>query len=174
MIMNRTAMAAVAMAVAFAAGPLFGQSAADAFDIALPAGFSEFSAQTQKSESPEGTVETTNWVSRAQTGEAVVVTVSRMPGHILDPDKLMASTRDSLLKSLSARLEQEKKIEGGRPATLLQFRSEAANPVFLQSQLIVDDDRLYQLLYVARSAEQRSSAAVGQLFASFRVREQPQ
>ena len=96
----------------------------------------------------------------------VVVTVSKMPGHILDPNKLIDATRDSLLKSLKATLENEQDIEGERQQTILQFRSEAA---VLQSKLLVDDDRLYQVLYVGRSAEQRAAPAVAQLFSSFRV-----
>ena len=158
-------------ALAVVALPALAQETAEPFAVDLPDGFSDFQSQTQKSESPEGVVETTNWVSKAPTGEAVVVTVSKMPGHILNPDKLMQSTRDSLLASLKAKLEEEKKIEGDTPGTVLQFRSESATPVYLQSQLLVDDDRLYQLLYVAKTPEQRSSAAVGELFASFKVQQ---
>jgi hypothetical protein len=164
-----SAMLAVVVA---AAVPAMAQTQVDkeAFDITLPAGFAEFTKQVQKAESPEGTVETTNWVSRAQTGEAVVVTMSKMPGQILDPVKMMDATRDSLLKSLKATLESEKDLEGENPATLIQFRSEAA---VLQSQLLVDDDRLYQVLYVGRTPEQRAAPAVAQLFASFKVAETP-
>ena len=149
--------------------PLAAQSQDNAFDITLPAGFSEFDRQVQTAESPEGPVETTNWVSRADTGEAVVVTVSKMPGQILDPDKLIDATRDSLLKSLKATLENEQDLEGEQRATILKFRSQSENPVYLQSRLAVDDDRLYQVLYVGRSAEQRAAPAVAQLFSSFRV-----
>ena len=151
-----------------AALPVMAQSTADheAFDITLPTGFAEFTKQVQKAESPEGVVETTNWISRAESGEAVVVTVSKMPGHILDPDKLIDATRDSLLKSLKATLENEQDIAGDTPETILQFRSEAA---VLQSRLLVDDDRLYQVLYVGRSPEQRSAPAVAQLFSSFKI-----
>lgn len=153
--------------------PLAAQSQNDAFDITLPDGFSKFARQVQTAESPEGTVETTNWVSRADTGEAVVVTVSKMPGHILDPDKLIDATRDSLLKSLKATLENEQDLGGEQRATVLQFRSESENPVYLQSRLAVDDDHLYQVLYVGRSAEQRAAPAVAQLFSSFRVIDEP-
>lgn len=151
-----------------AALPLAAQSSAEheAFDITLPSGFAEFTKQVQKAESPEGIVETTNWISRAKSGEAVVVTVSKMPGHILDPNKLMDATRDSLLKSLKATLENEQDGAGELPETLLQFRSDGA---VLQSKLLVDDDRLFQVLYVGRSAEQRSAPAVAQLFSSFKI-----
>jgi hypothetical protein len=160
-------MTPIALMVA-AALPLVAQSTPghEAFDITLPTGFAEFTKQVQKAESPEGTVETTNWISRAESGEAVVVTVSKMPGHILDPDKLIDATRDSLLKSLKATLENEEDVTGELPETRLQFRSDAA---VLQSKLLVDDDRLYQVLYVGRSPEQRAAPAVAQLFSSFRI-----
>ncbi|HUP45891.1 MAG TPA: hypothetical protein VM779_10310 [Thermoanaerobaculia bacterium] len=161
-------------ALAVAAVPAMAQQTIqkETFGITLPAGFAEFKAQVQKAESPEGTVETTNWVSRAaESGQAVVVTMSTMPGRILDPEKMMDSTRDSLLKSLKATLESENDIEGEMPATMIQFRSEAA---VLQSKLLVDDDRLFQVLYVGRSAEQRAEPAIGQLFSSFRVVPKPE
>ncbi|HEU4523367.1 MAG TPA: hypothetical protein VFT12_15265 [Thermoanaerobaculia bacterium] len=164
----KKAIAAAAVMVA-AAVPAMAQSAVekDSFGITLPAGFAEFTSQVQKAESPEGTVETTNWISRAaESGEAVVVTVSKMPGQILDPDKMMDSTRDSLLKSLKATLESEQPVEGEMPSTILQFRSDAA---VLQSKLVVNDDRLFQVLYVGRTPEQRAAPAVEQLFSSFRV-----
>ena len=156
-------------ALVLVAVPVVAQESAEPFTVDLPEGFGELKAQTQKSESPEGIVETTNWISKAQNGEVVVVTVSKMPGHILNPEKLIESTRDSLLKSLKATLEIEQKVDGETPATLLQFHSASANPVYLQSQLMVDDDRLYQLLYVAKTPEQRASATVDELFESFRV-----
>ena len=166
---TKSLMLIVALA---AAVPVMAQTSVDndAFGITLPAGFAEFTKQVQKADSPEGTVETTNWISRAQTGEAVVVTMSKMPGQILDPDKMMDATRDSLLKSLKATLESEKDLEGENPATLIQFRSDAA---VLQSQLLVAADRLYQVLYVGRTPEQRAAPAVAQLFASFKVAEAP-
>lgn len=161
------------MLVVFAAVvPAMAQTAVDkeAFDITLPAGFAEFTKQVQKAESPDGTVETTNWISRSQTGEAVVVTMSKMPGKILDPAKMMDATRDSLLKSLKATLESEQPVAGDKPSTSIQFRSEAA---VLQSQLLVDDDRLFQVLYVGRTPEQRSAEGVAHLFASFKPADAP-
>lgn len=139
----------------------------EAFRITLPAGFAAFTSQAQAVKAAEGTIETTNWISKAPTGEAVVVTVSKMPGKILDPATLMTSTRESLLKSLNATLENEEKVEGEKPATNLMFRS--ASAAFLRSRLVVDGDRLYQLLYVGRSEEQRAAGTVGQLFDSFHI-----
>ena len=75
--------------------------------------------------STTGDIETTNWVSKASTGEAVVVTLSRMPGKILDPGKMIATTRDSLLKSLNATLDNEQKSADAASDALL-FHSAAA------------------------------------------------
>jgi hypothetical protein len=141
----------------------------DAFKIVLPDGFGKFTEQAQKVEGENGTIETTNWVSKAQTGEAVVVTVSKMPGKILDPDAMISGTRDSLLKSLKATLENEQKRGGEVETTELLFRSESASPAYLRSSLAVEEDRFYQILYVGRSEEQRAGPAVRDLFASFQI-----
>ena len=98
-------------------------------------------------------------------GEAVVVTMSRMPGKILSPEAMIDSTRDSLLKALGATLESEKKADAANES-LLFFKSAAA--VF-ESRLVVEDDRLFQVLYVGRSEEQRTAPAVTQLFESFSI-----
>src|SRR5688500_2844671 len=75
------------------------------FTVALPEGYAAFTTQAQKADSPEGEIETRHWLSRAPCGEAVVVTMSRMPGPIENPEKMVSSTRESLLKSLGATLE---------------------------------------------------------------------
>lgn len=141
----------------------------DSFAITLPAGFSAFEEKTQSSKGEEGTIETHNWISKAPTGEAIVVTVSTMPGKILDPAKLMNATRDSLLKSLNATVENEEKVDGDVPATRILFKSSGATPVFLRARMAVRGDQMYQVLYVGRSEEQRSSAVVAGAFDSFRL-----
>jgi hypothetical protein len=131
----------------------------DVFTMTLPSGFAAFTKQVQTSKSPEGEIEITNWISKAPTGEAVVVTMSRMPKKILDPQKLISSTRESLVKSLGGTLESEEP---------LLF---SAKGTFLRAQLTVVDDRVYQLLYVGRSAEQRSAATVAEMFQGFKIAE---
>ncbi|HEX6640179.1 MAG TPA: hypothetical protein VF215_03660 [Thermoanaerobaculia bacterium] len=120
----------------------------------------------QTAKSPEGDIDTTTWVARAPTGEAIVVTMSSMPARILDPQKLITSTRASLLKTLGATLEREEARPGETPSTRLLFRSDAA---FFRARFTVVDDRFYQLLYVGRSEDQRSAAAVAQIFDSFAI-----
>jgi hypothetical protein len=140
--------------------------ASDGFTVSLPAGYAEFTKQVQTTKAPDGEIETTNWISKAPTGEAVVVTSSRLPGKILDPQKLITSTRASLLTSLNAKLESEEPRPGDLPSTRMLFRSDAA---FFRARFTVVDDRLYQLLYVGRSEEQRAAPAVGAMFDSFNL-----
>lgn len=166
--MNRTyRRAALAFALALATLPRFAAAQSpEPFSITLPTGFGAFDRQAKNVESPEGTIETTTWVSKSPTGEAVVITVSRMPAKILSPEKLFSGTRDSLLKSLGATLESEEAIDGEMPGTRLVFRSKGA---FLRTRLLVRDDRFFQVLYVGRTEEQRSLPSVTQMFESFRV-----
>jgi len=162
-------MVSAVAAVLFAAAAVAGPVKTDVFSITLPEGFGEFATQAQKTDSPEGKIETTNWISKAPTGEAVVVTVSTMPAPITDASKAMDGMKESLLKSLNATLESEEKIEEGKAAKLL-FKSAG---VFLRSKLQVDGNRMIQLLYVGRSEEQRSATAVGELFQSFHAEAKP-
>ena len=156
---------AAVLLVAAAAGAE--QVSNDAFSLTLPTGFGAFTSQTQSTAGKDGkVVETTNWISKSPTGEAIVVTLSKMPGKILNPDQMIQGTRDALLKSLNATVDSEEKIEGETPAARMQFHSANA---FLRSRLVVDNDRLYQLLYVGRSAEQRGSPSVADLFTSFHI-----
>ena len=160
--MNRTVRIAVGLAAAlfFPLCAAAADFATDAFGITLPPGF----ADPVKTETTQSGIVTDTWVSKAPTNEAVVISISKMPARIADPVKLMDSTRDSLLKSVKGTLENEQTLTGDKPGRVIQFRSGTA---FLRSRLVVDGDKLYQLLYVGRSEEQR--AAVGQMFDSFRI-----
>lgn len=144
--------------------------AKDGFTVSLPAGYSEFTKQVQTAKAPEGNIETTTWISKAPTGEAAVVTSSKLPGKILDPQKLITSTRASLLASLNARLESEEPRPGDLPSTRMLFRSDAA---YFRARFTVVDDRLYQLLYIGRSEEQRAATTVNRMFDSFNVAAMP-
>ena len=163
--MKKTFLTAVAtLALTVAAGAA--TKTTDAFSITLPDGFGDFAAQSQKADSPEGKIDTTNWVSKAPTGEAVVVTISTMPAPITDAAKAMAGMRESLLKSLNATLESEEKVDDR--TSHLVFKGSGA---FLRSKLLVDGARVMQVLYVGRSEEQRNAAGVAELFASFKANE---
>lgn len=167
----RQMMRAIAVAVLVMSGgaALYAEDPripSDVFNLTVPEAYGAFTKQVQTTKSPEGDIETTNWISKAPTGEAVIVTMSRMPGRILDPQKLIASTRESLLKSLGATLESEEPRPGELPSSRLLFRSDAA---WFRARFTVNEERFYQLLYVGRSADQRSSPGVGAIFDSFRL-----
>ena len=156
-------IAATSLAIAAGADPV----KTDAFSITLPAGFGEFTKQGQQTDSPEGKIDTTNYISKAPTGEAVVVTVSTMPAPITDAEKAIGGMRDALLKSLNATLESEEKATDG---SVLVFKGSG---VFLRSKLQVDGNRMLQVLYVGRSEEQRNAAGVAELFQSFQAAAAP-
>jgi len=169
--MNKRSMAVAVVAVLALAAGVTAQADEAAvpngvFTMSVPAGYAGFTKQVQTTQSPEGEIEVTNWISKAPTGEAVIVTMSRMPGTILDPQKLIAAMRDSLLKSLGATLESEEPRPGELTSSRLLFRSAAA---WFRARFTVADDRVYQLLYVGRSAEQRDTPAVGAMFDSFQL-----
>lgn len=144
----------------------------DAFSITLPGGFTAFTSQTKTADSKDGKVETTNWVAKSDAGQAVIVAMTKMPAKILAPQKMMDSTRDALLKSLNATIETETKIAGDIPAESLLFKNSGVSPVFVRGEFLVSVDKLYQILYVARSEQQRSDPAVAAMFDSFKATSQ--
>lgn len=164
--MAAVAVACVMMTAGVAAHAEDARIPNDVFNLTVPNGYGAFTKQVQTTKSPEGDIETTNWISKAPTGEAVIVTMSRMPGKILDAQKLIASTRESLLQSLGATLESEEARAGELPSSGLLFHSDAA---WFRGRFTVADDRFYQLLYIGRSADQRSAPHVGAMFDSFRL-----
>jgi hypothetical protein len=162
--MNQTVRIALGMLAASLMAMVAGAAeiSTDSFDVVLPAAF----AAPAKTNTTQAGIDITTWVSKAPTGEAVVISVSKMPAKIADPAKVMDGTRDSLLKSVKGVLESEEALPGDMPARRLLFRSGTA---FLRSRLVVKDDRLVQLLYVGRSEQQRAVPEVGRMFDSFRV-----
>ena len=100
----------------------------------------------------------------------MVVSVSKMPAKVVDTAKLLDSTRDSLLKSVNGTIENEQNVPGDAPARNLTFRSGAA---FLRARLAISGDRLYDVLYVGRSEDQRALPSIGQIFDSFQIAAPP-
>jgi hypothetical protein len=134
----------------------------DLFSVNLPDAY----AAPVMSTATQNGISTSTWIAKAPTGEAVVISVSTMPAKIADPSKVIDSTRDSLLKSVKGTLDSEQPLAGPLPARDLLFRSGTA---FLRSRLIVNGDKLYQLLYVGRTQAERDVPAVGQMFDSFKI-----
>lgn len=157
-----------------AAGAAFAQQepskvSNDAFSITLPAGYTAFTSQTKSADSKEGKIDTTTWVAKSTTGQIVIVAMTKMPGRILDPEKMIASTRDALLKSLNATVESEEKIPGDVTAEKLLFKSNTAQPVFVRTNLIVTGDRQYQVIFIGHSDTERTVPAVASMFDSFQA-----
>jgi hypothetical protein len=152
-------LASLLLAGAAIAGPV----STDYFTVTLPDAY----AAPVMSTATQNGIATSTWIAKAPTGEAIVISVSTMPGKIDDAAKLMDSTRDSLLKSVKGTLDSEQPLAGPLPGRDLLFKSGNA---FLHSRLIVSGDRLYQLLYVGRSQAERDAPGVAQIFGSFTVK----
>jgi len=133
-------LASLFLAGAAIAGPV----STDSFTVNLPDAY----AAPVMSTATQNGITTSTWIAKAPTGEAVVISVSTMPGKVDDPAKLIDSTRDSLLKSVKGTLESEQPLAGPLLGRDLLFKSGTA---FLHSRLIVSGERLYQLLYVGRT-----------------------
>lgn len=163
--MNRTARILLFVLAATLVAGLAGAAVVNtsSFAVTLPDAYSA----PVKSSAMKDNITTDTWLSKAPTGEAVVVSVSTMPAKIADPVKLMDSTRDSLIKSVNGTLESEQPLAADMPSRRLVFSSNGK--AFLRSRLVVNGDRLYQLLYVGRSEQERNAPAVAALFDSFKV-----
>ncbi len=136
----------------------------DAFRIDLPGGFQPFEKRTDTQKTADGEVVTSAWIAKSSTGEALIISESKMRGKILDPDKLFDKTRDALLASLKGTIEADEKSSASASARRLLFKTPGA---FIRARLMADGNRLFQILYVARSSEQRQAPAVSALFSSF-------
>lgn len=165
--MKKIAVFAATLLVTAGLTQIANAAEAQPFQITLPTGFGAFATQTQTAKSPAGDIQVTSWVSKSPSGEAVVVSVSKMPAKIDDATKLMTGSRDSLLKSVNGTVDSEQKNDGTTPAMTVDFHSGTA--AFLRARFLVKGATLYQLLYVGRTPDQRSNASVDGLFQSFAV-----
>ncbi len=155
-------------AIGFAQTPVDQES----FSITLPAGFGEFARQTQTVKSENGDIQQVTYVSKGLQGNAVIVTHGTMGGKILEPAKMMESGRDSLIKSLGAKIESEKQLEiDGKPALSISFTAEKPRPIFARTDLVVAGPRMYQVIFLGSSAEALSAESTQVLFRSFDVKD---
>lgn len=161
-------MAAAVATVGFAQTPVDQES----FTITLPAGFGEFARQTQTVKSENGNIQQVTYVSKGLQGNAVIVTHGTMTGKILEPAKMMESGRDSLIKSLGAKLESENKFEiDGKPALSVSFTAEKPRPIFARTDLVVAGPRMYQVIFLGSSAEALAAESTKAMFQSFDIKE---
>ncbi len=144
----------------------------DSFSITLPAGFGEFTRQQQTVKSANGDIQQVTFVSKGLAGSAVIVTYGQMTGKILDPTAMMGSGRDSLLKSLGAKLESETQVEiDGKPGLSIVYSAEKPRPIFARTDLVVAGSRMYQVIFLGSSAEAPASESTRQMYSSFDVNE---
>ena len=166
--MKKTLVFVATLLVSAGLAQIANAAEAQPFQITLPTGFGAFTNQTQTAKDPSGKdIKVSNWISKSPSGEAVVVSVSKMPAKIDDATKLMDGSRDSLLKSVNGTIDTQKTLDGTMPAIAFDFHSGTA--AFLRAKLMVEGDSLYQLLYVGRTADQRANPSVDGLFQSFAI-----
>jgi hypothetical protein len=166
--------AAAALTLSLLAFPAAAEEAAappamDEFIVALPDGFSAFETQTQTIQSQSGPIENVTRVSKSEAGDAIIVSYSEFTGPILNPNQMMEQGFQSLLKSVGATAETQSRRElDARPGLDALFGSDK---LFGRTQLGVDGDRMYQIIYLSPDASRRSAAAADAFFSSFRFRD---
>jgi hypothetical protein len=166
----------VALMVAIVAGPAAAHAQAqpfenDDFSIALPAGFSEFAIQEQTIDSPSGPIVQRTFVSKDETGAAMIVTYGEMPGTILDPEEMISGSRDSLVTSVGAQVESERSLDvDGATGRSILFAASSPTAIFARGDLMVTGPRLFQVIFLGFNQEQRAGDAVSSAFESFEIK----
>ena len=140
----------------------FAQS--DSFSIHLPSGFGEFTKSSHNSQSKDGTIETSTFLSKDPKGNAVVVTVSKFPKRVLAPVKLLDSNRDGLVKSTGSTLDSEETVSTNPVTRQIMMHSKDA---WVRARLISKGDMLYQVIFIGRSADAPTAGPVSQMFEGF-------
>jgi hypothetical protein len=162
---------ALAMMSSFAFASDADKLETDDFVVELPAGYSKPAKQEQTIPSESGPIRQVTYVAKNDTGSAVVVTYSIMTGKILDPAAMMKSGRDSLIKSLNAKVDSEQATQiAGRPSLRLSYSAAEPRPIFARTDFVVHDDKMYQIIFLGASQEERQNAAIARIFDSFKVK----
>ncbi|HVR44553.1 MAG TPA: hypothetical protein VMS56_14030 [Thermoanaerobaculia bacterium] len=165
--MKRTVLPVLIMALGlgpagFAATPFEEES----FSIVLPDGFGEFAKNEQKE------AKVTTFVSKGQNGDVVIVSYALM-APTEDLDEFLASERDSLLKSLNARLDSQREIEvDGKQALSIRYSLQGAREMFGRTDLVIANPRMYQVIYLGGTPDGPNDAKTEQMFSSFNVDEE--
>lgn len=145
----------------------------DGLNLTLPAGFSKFEKQEQTVESDSGPILNVTHISKSVTGEVIIVSYSDFSGPLLNPNQMMTSGKDSLLKGANAQSESEQFTEvDGNPGMKIDFSAQQPRPLFGRGQYAVDDDRMYQMIFLTNSAERRASPVADLFFSSIDITEQ--
>lgn len=86
-------------------------------------------------------------------GMAFGASYAERPANI-SADRLLSDSRDALLRNIDGRVESEQAIEVGQ-ARGIEFHAlgqAGAEPMRLAARLLVDQDRLYQVVFIGRAA----------------------
>jgi hypothetical protein len=164
----RAALAAVLLAGTAAAATVN----LDGFTVDLPAGFSEFTKQEKAIPTESGSIQNITHVSKSEGGDAIIISYSILGGKILDPEKMMAEGRDSLLKSVSGTADSEAPTQlDNHPGLHVSFSAKTPRELYGRTQFGVVDERMYQLIYLTGTADRRTSPEAEQFFNSFNLAE---
>jgi len=146
----------------------------DRFHVDFPDWCGKVAKKEQDVDSPSGPIHQVTYVGKATSGAACIVTFSELKATINDPSAMMQSGRDSLIGSLKAKLESEKNLTiAGQPGMSILYSATEPRPIFARTDLIVRDHRMYQLIFLGYTQEQRQQAEASSFFSSFRLKPMP-
>ncbi|MDX1584045.1 MAG: hypothetical protein R3338_10650 [Thermoanaerobaculia bacterium] len=140
------------------------------FSIDLPSWCGQATKQEQQIESPSGPIDVVTYLAKGDDGAACIVTYSELSGPITDSAGTIESSRDSLLQQLNVDVEGEKDIKvSGFEGRSINFMTADPRPIFGRTDLVVADDRLYQVIYIGFTAEARDKIQDSSLFTSLEI-----
>lgn len=137
----------------------------ESFSILLPDGFTKFDKQVQKNQ------KVTTYIAKSTDGGVVVVSYVLM-APTEDVQAYLSSERDSLIKSLKATPGAEQALEiDGKEGLTFQYEINGARQMFGRTDIVAADPRMYQVIYLASTADAVRGPAVEQMFGSFDLKE---
>ena len=140
------------------------------FSIELPSWCGEAAKQNQKVDAPSGPINVVTYVARGEDGAACIVTYSELSGPITDAVATLDNSRDSLLGQLNVDLERENQIDvSGFEGRSFLFTTTNPRPVYGRADMVVADDRLYQVIYIGYTPEARDAVEGSRLFESLTI-----
>lgn len=140
------------------------------FSIELPSLCGQAQMQKQQVDAPSGPIDVVTYVARGEDGSACIVTYSELSGPITDAAATIDSGRDSLLTQLNVQLERESHIDvNGFEGRSFQFSTSDPRPVFGRADMVVADDRLYQVIYIGYTTDARNAVEASTLFGSLDI-----
>lgn len=169
---SKAKWAILTILVAFVAAMALGEDVdTNRFHVTFPEWCGQINKTEQNVNSPSGPIQQVTYRGTVQGGAACIVTFSQLKATINDPMAMMKSGRDSLLNALKAKLENENDTKiAGQPGMTLLYSATSQRPIFARTDLIVRDKRMYQIIFIGFSQDQRSKAESSPLFNSFSLK----